>query len=129
MESSRLNVFVFCHFLMFLTENSERACEIHWDPPINPQGEIISYNIYITFTRFTYSRPESCSNDFERIHERLVPVGGGNNYTFHGALPYAEYSVHVNARNGERIGNYARSDCYTLQSKLSSDFQQSGLFQ
>lgn len=34
-------------------------------------------------------------------------VGDGNNCTFSEAFPYTEYSIQVNAKNGEHIGEYS----------------------
>lgn len=103
-------------------EVSQTSCNFSWDPPKNPNGEIKSYSIFIRFLNFSYFNPPQCAYSFEDVEEK-VTADGENKYFFRHALPYATYSIQVQAQNGEEVSGYSKFEtCTTLSGILSFKF-------
>lgn len=95
------------------TTNS--SCSFQWSAPLNPRGEIKSYNIFIKFMTFKYFNPSACKTDFKKEYEEFVLVDAGNEFTFKEAFSYASYSIQIQAKNGEEVSLYTPlQTCETL---------------
>jgi hypothetical protein len=100
---------------MLSDKTTNSSCSFQWDAPLNPRGEIKSYNIFIKFMTFKYLNPSACKTDFKREYEDYVLVDAGNEFTFREAFSYASYSIQVQAKNGEEVSWYtALQTCETL---------------
>lgn len=87
-----------------------------WDAPKNPYGEIKHYNVYVKFSNFSYYNPIECDNDFKREVTEILMVDVNREYTFHEALPYAEYFIQVQVLNsGDYTSDFSNFvTCKTL---------------
>jgi hypothetical protein len=98
---------------------TESTCPFSWTSPLNPRGEIQTYNIFIRFLNFSYFNPPSCKNDFLPEIEEIVMVDAGNEFTFKSAFPFASYLIQVRANNGEDSSLYSTPQtCETLPGLL-----------
>lgn len=95
-----------------------------WDAPKNPNGEIKHYNVYVKFSNFSYYNPIECDNDFKKEVTEILMVDVNREYTFHEALPYAEYFIQVQVLNsGDYTSDFSNFvTCKTLPGAELSKF-------
>jgi Fibronectin type III domain len=79
---------------------------INWDRPVSTNGNLTKYEIQIKFIKFTYFNPFYCESLEGNITNSIVDFRTLS-YNFTIALPAAEYSIQVQAKNEEVVGEYS----------------------
>jgi Fibronectin type III domain len=79
---------------------------INWDRPVSTNGNLTKYEIQIKFIKFTYFNPIYCESFEGNITNSIVDFRTLS-YNFTIALPAAEYSIQVQAKNEEVVGEYS----------------------
>lgn len=99
---------------------SDHSFSFKWEPPLTPNGIIVNYNIFIKFLNFTYYNPPGCvdKNNTDKDFEVSVLENEEKQYEYVLALPYASYSIQVQAKNGEELSKWSNHEvCETLAGK------------
>lgn len=102
---------------MTINSSSIKSTEFsfNWKEPTKPKGVIEEYSIAIKWLEFLYEYPDYCeelnqTKDFkQRINE--------TSFTFKNALPYSNYSISIQAINGDQVGEESLNFLSTEEGK------------
>ena len=87
-----------------MLENSTTSTQltVSWGEPDDPKGIIELYSIHIKQLEFLYDNPDFCNthNDDTEFMRNITE----QSITFKGALPFSNYSVIIQAFNGDEGG-------------------------